>query len=403
MMTNLDGLGTRRACGPLAAFIILLFAVLVPFGAAVAADFTVVNKCSYTVFPGIFPATYQNGGWQMAPGTSVRFTLNSGWIGRIWGRTNCNSASPALCATGQCGGTGLQCAGTTGVSGTSLAEFNLNANGTDWYDVSYVDGFDNPIGISVSNGSCNSPNACTTAPLTNCPANLRNGNDCLSPCSVDNTDQFCCRGAFGTQATCVVANWPTLEASYVTDIHNSCPGEYAYAYDDANGLHTCPTGSNYTVTFCPDGTAQTPPPANLNGSHAVTPQSVTGSRLDDYSASTANGNTIDIWGANGTGAQSWVLSNVNVVPAGSYNIAVSFGPYCVTASEASSGSPVNLQPCNGSAGQSWSAVPSGNGYALHPASNPSLCMDVYGNGNANGTPVIVWTCNGGANEQWAVN
>jgi hypothetical protein len=50
----------------------------------------------------------------------------------------------------------LQCAGTTGVAGTSLAEFNLNANGTD------------------------------------------------------------------------------------------CPGEYAYAYDDANGLHTCPTGSNYT-------------------------------------------------------------------------------------------------------------------------------------------------------------
>jgi hypothetical protein len=35
------------------------------------------------VFPGIFPATHQNGGWQMAPGTSVSFTLNSGRIGRI--------------------------------------------------------------------------------------------------------------------------------------------------------------------------------------------------------------------------------------------------------------------------------------------------------------------------------
>ncbi|HWM70233.1 MAG TPA: thaumatin family protein [Steroidobacteraceae bacterium] len=403
MMKNLSEVGSRRVRGPFAAFVFLLFAVLVPIGGAVAAEFTVVNKCSYTVFPGIFPATYQNGGWQMAPGTSVNFTLNSGWIGRIWGRTNCNSASPAVCSTGSCGGTGLQCAGTTGVAGTSLAEFNLNANGTDWYDVSYVDGFDNPIGISVSNGSCNSPNACTTAPLTNCPANLRHGNECLSPCTVDNTDQFCCRGAFGTQATCVVANWPTLEASYVTDIHNSCPGEYAYAYDDATGLHTCPTGSSYTVTFCPDGAAQPPPPSNLNGKHAIIPQSVTGSRLDDYSASTATGNTIDIWGANGTGAQSWVLSNAGVVPAGSYNIAVSFGAYCVTASAPSSGSPVNLQPCNGSAGQAWSAVPSGSGYALHPASNPSLCMDVFANGNANGTPVIVWTCNGGANEQWAIN
>jgi hypothetical protein len=403
MMRNLGDSGVRNTRSPFATLVFILFAVLVPFGAAVAADFTVVNKCSYTVYPGIFPATYQNGGWQMAPGTSVNFTLNSGFIGRIWGRTNCNSASPAVCSTGSCGGTGLQCAGTTGVSGTSLAEFNLNANGTDWYDVSYVDGFDNPIGIAVSNGSCNSPNACTTAPLANCPANLRNGNECLSPCSADNTDQFCCRGAFGTQATCVVANWPTVEASYVTDIHNSCPGEYAYAYDDANGLHTCPTGSNYVVTFCPNGTAQTPPPSNLNGQHTIAPQSVTASRLDDYSASTANGNTIDIWGANGTGAQSWVLSNAGVVPAGSYNIAVSFGAFCVTASAASSGSTVNLEPCNGSAGQAWSAVPSGNGYALHPASNQSLCMDVYANGNANGTPVIVWTCNGGANEQWVIN
>ena len=387
---------SARAC--LAALVFLLCA-----GGAAAAQFTVVNKCSYTVYPGIFPATYQNGGWSMAPGTSVSFNLPSGWIGRIWGRTNCNSASPAQCSTGQCGGTGLQCAGTTGQAGTSLAEFNINANGTDWYDVSYVDGFDNPIGVVLTNGSCSSPNACTSAPLDNCPANLRHGNECLSPCTADNTDQFCCRGAFGTQATCVVANWPSLEASFVTDIHNSCPGQYAYAYDDANGLHTCQTGSNYTVTFCPGGTATPPPPADLNGAHQVTPQSVTGSRLDDYSASTATGNTIDIWGANGTGAQSWVFNNAGVVPTGSYNIAVSFGAYCVTASAPSSGSPVNLQPCNGSAGQAWSAVRSGNGYFLHPASNPSLCMDVYANGNANGTPVIVWTCNGGANEIWAVN
>jgi hypothetical protein len=38
--------------------------------------------------------------------------------------------------------------------------------------------------------------------------------------------------------------------------------------------------------------------------------------LDDYSASTASGNTIDIWGANGTGAQSWVFNNAGVIPGG---------------------------------------------------------------------------------------
>src|SRR5437016_14504467 len=45
-----------------------------------------------------------------------------------WSSDVCSS-DLAVCSTGQCGGVGLQCAGTTGLSGTSLAEFNLNANG----------------------------------------------------------------------------------------------------------------------------------------------------------------------------------------------------------------------------------------------------------------------------------
>jgi hypothetical protein len=119
------------------------------------------------------------------PASSVSFTLANGWNGRIWGRKGCNSASPAVCTTGSCGGTGLQCAGTTGVAGTSLAEFNLDASGTDWYDVSYVDGFDNPIGVAVSNSSCVSPNTCTSAPFTSCNSGelADGGADCLSPCT----------------------------------------------------------------------------------------------------------------------------------------------------------------------------------------------------------------------------
>jgi len=366
-----------------------------------AADFTVVNNCSYTVYPGIYPATYANGGWQMAPGARVSFTLESGWIGRIWGRTGCNSANPAVCSTGQCGGVGLQCAGTTGLSGTSLAEFNLNANGTDWYDVSYVDGFDNPIGISISNPSCSSPNACTTAPLNSCSGDLKSGADCLSPCTVFNSDQFCCRGAFGTQASCVVANWPSAEQSFVTNIHNACPGQYAYAYDDANGLHTCPTGSSYTVTFCPNGGSGGG--TSLNGAHTLTPANATALRLDDYLSGTGNGNVVDIWTANGTGAQKWVLANSGVVPAGYYNIAVSYGPFCLTAAGSNPNSAVNLQACNGSAGQAWQ-VTGGNGrYQLHPATNTGLCLDVLYGGASDGTPVLVYTCTGNSNQSWSIN
>ena len=133
---------------------------------AEATTFTVKNNCSYTVYPGVFPASvFNNGGWTLAPGASSTFTVPSGSIGRLWGRTGCNTASPAQCTTGSCGGTGLQCAGTTGQPNTSLFEWNINASGTDWYDVSYVDAVDNPIGVSVTRPTA-TPGRPSTPPRT---------------------------------------------------------------------------------------------------------------------------------------------------------------------------------------------------------------------------------------------
>jgi hypothetical protein len=237
---------------------LLAAVVLVVCGAPVhawATNFTVRNNCSYTVYPGVFPAsTFENGGWSLPPGASSTFSVPSGSVGRLWGRTGCNTGtSPAQCATGSCGGTGLQCAGTTGQPNTSLFEWNINAAGTDWYDVSYVDAIDNPIGVSVSNQSCVSPSSCSNAVLASCPADLRSGAACLSACTRYNTDQFCCRGAFGTPETCVVSDWAASAQTYVSNVHNFCPRQYSYAYDEISGgaLHTCPTGANYTITFCP--------------------------------------------------------------------------------------------------------------------------------------------------------
>jgi hypothetical protein len=218
-----------------------------------AATLTVKNNCGYTVYPAIYPPTFRNGGWSQASDTSVSFTIGSGWVGRVWARTGCNGASPAQCNTGSCGGTGLHCAGTTGQPDTSLFEANINANGTDWYDISYVDAVNVPMGLKVSNGNCVSPDTCRGGVLSDCPANLHQGGACLSPCTRYNTDQYCCRGAFGTAATCVVANWGAAAKTYVHNVHTYCPRSYAFAYDESSGaLQTCSTGINYTLTFCPN-------------------------------------------------------------------------------------------------------------------------------------------------------
>ena len=141
---------------------------------------------------------------------------------------------------------------------------------------------------------------------------------------------------------------------------------------------------------------------SLNGTHTLTPQNATGSRLDDTAASTAAGNPIDIYTANGTGAQNWAISNSGVTPAGYYNLATE-GANCLTASGTGSGSGVVLDPCNGSTAQAWNAVASGSTYAWHPANNTGLCLDVRSAGTANGTAVQVYTCNGTPAQQWAVN
>jgi beta-glucanase (GH16 family) len=141
---------------------------------------------------------------------------------------------------------------------------------------------------------------------------------------------------------------------------------------------------------------------SLNGTHTLTPQNNTALRLDDSGASTASGNPIDVFTANGTGAQSWTISSTDVTPAGYYNLATE-GGFCLTASGTTSGAAVVLDPCNGSLAQAWNAVSTGSTYEFNPANNRSNCLDVREDGTESGTLVQTFSCNSGNNEQWAVN
>jgi subtilase family serine protease len=176
------------------------------------------------------------------------------------------------------------------------------------------------------------------------------------------------------------------------NFNSSSPNKYAAVggYDLVTGWGA-PRGSALINTLT----------GSLIGSHVLAPQNASGQVLDDLFSGTASGNTIDIWGADNTGAQVWVFANAGVVPTGFYNVAVSYGAFCMTSTGSTSGSVVNLQPCNGAAGQAWGAVTVGTSeYELQSALNTNLCLTVQNNGTGDGTPVVAATCSGSSDQVW---
>jgi hypothetical protein len=185
------------------------------------------------------------------------------------------------------------------------------------------------------------------------------------------------------------------------EFHRACSGTLR-----ASKLYSAVTGYDLVTGWgSPQGSALINTlTGSLNGAHTLGPQNAPGLVLDELYSGTESGNEIDVWGANSTGAQTWVFANASVVPTGFYNVAVSYGAFCMTATGSTSGSIVNLQPCNGSTAQAWGAVTVGSGaYELQSALNTGVCLAVQGAGTNFGTPVVVTTCSGASDETWSVH
>jgi glucosylceramidase len=113
--------------------------------------------------------------------------------------------------------------------------------------------------------------------------------------------------------------------------------------------------------------------------------------LDDRSASTANGNPIQIYTCNGSSAQSWTVnSNGTLTVLGK----------CldVTGAGTANGTLVDLYDCNGTSAQQWQAQ--SNGELVN--TNSGKCLDDTGFSTTPGTQVQIWACGGGANQQWTI-
>ncbi len=249
---------------------------IVPAKAAGTRTFTFVNNTSQTIWAGAQGNSKQiapgNGGWVMAPGATYSVTVPDTWGGRFWGRTYCNfnSAGVGSCETGNCGNV-LQCNGAGGVPPASLAEFTLGGStGNDFYDVSFVDGFNVPMTVTPVGGAQPTPGnpywcgvaGCGTDLNPNCPSALRETDSsgrivaCKSACEAFGTDQYCCRGAYGTPATCNPSNWPVDYAAY---FKSHCPAAYSYAYDDPTSTFQ-DKGASFNISFGPPGGSGGPTP-----------------------------------------------------------------------------------------------------------------------------------------------
>ena len=81
---------------------------LLEINAVNGVEFTLINKCSFSIWPGIFakganPLPF-NGGLLLNSGQSVTFSLPlKAFAGRIWARTNCKTINNQFkCETGDC-------------------------------------------------------------------------------------------------------------------------------------------------------------------------------------------------------------------------------------------------------------------------------------------------------------
>jgi hypothetical protein len=108
----------------------------------------------------------------LCTGQTATICMPMGWGGRFWGRTGCSTQNGAFqCQTGQCGqgsSAVLECTNVQkGISGTAtgvtLFEGTFDSNGTDFWDVSLVNGYNVPMMV----GACGSDKlTCTFAGLT---------------------------------------------------------------------------------------------------------------------------------------------------------------------------------------------------------------------------------------------
>ncbi|WP_344441236.1 alpha/beta hydrolase-fold protein, partial [Kitasatospora nipponensis] len=160
----------------------------------------------------------------------------------------------------------------------------------------------------------------------------------------------------------------------------SCDGGHDYSCWDQDLVDLLP---RMQVAF--SGAPATP--ATAVGPATVANQ---GLCLDVRGGAFIDGTPVQVYGCNGTVAQSWTFGYGNTVQALGKCLDVAGGG-------TGNGTGVDLYPCNGTGAQNW--VPQADGTLLNPRSGRCLSDANWG---GPGTQSVIWDCGGGTDQRWTL-
>jgi putative Ig domain-containing protein/ricin-type beta-trefoil lectin protein len=152
------------------------------------------------------------------------------------------------------------------------------------------------------------------------------------------------------------------------------------------------TSKNYTVTVTATDSTGGTGSAKFTwtiGSAAGRVLGYKGRCLDDRSGSTTNGNKIDIWTCNGTGAQTWTFGATGTLSV--------LGKCVADKHYTGAGTKLALWPCVGHRNERWAHLANGQ-YKL--ALN-GLCLTDPSNSIVNGTQVELRACHDFRGQRWS--
>jgi len=237
------------------------FLLLLPALALANYDLIFENHCGTAISIGAqnIPG-WPNGGYKLNAGASVTLNTPTNWPtgGTVWGcypnNTKCNTVAPE--------------------PPVSVIEMDASSNSV-WYDISYVSGYNIPIGLKPSN-SCPAL-TCPSFNVAAMPSEIvwnENGKNvgvwsvCKAAWDASRSAWFktnwgnnyndwaqlvCCSGPYNTKAACdPTSKWPKASngANYVDAIDSQCHDAYSYPYDDQKALKQC-VAPQYHFQFCP--------------------------------------------------------------------------------------------------------------------------------------------------------